>query len=580
MTMNKFAILSVCVACACGAWAQDLIKYNQVGYYPDQEKEIIVEAKAGKAFRLIGPDGATIAEGKSTDTRQSPFNDKKRSLIDLTEITTPGTYTLTVGDQEVPIIVTEHALSALADAGLKAFYYQRTAMTIDEKYAGKWHRPAAHFDDQVMVHPSAASEMRPAGSIISSPKGWYDAGDYNKYIVNSSFSIALMLNAYQENKDYFNQQSVNIPESGREMPDILSEIKYNLDWMLTMQDPNDGGLYHKLTTPNFEGFVMPTECHQQRYVVAKSTAATLDFAAVMIQAAEVYAPYCPDYAHTLLTAAKRAWQWAEENPNVIYDQDAMSQKYEPAIYTGTYGDTELGDEWFWAASNMYLGTRDEGYLGKVKAYQPKHFMLPTWGNVAGLGYTSWAFAKDLKGSEATMQQEMRQSIINYADSVSAAADNGAFHTPYGNREEDFFWGCNCEGLATQGIYLMQAYQLAKESSDMAEAQKFLIAAHRDADYLLGRNATGYCYVTGFGTKSTLHPHHRLSSADGIDEPLPGFLAGGPNPGRQDGEYVQYPSTSPDECYADVEGSYASNEIAINWNASLVAFISALDAASK
>ena len=108
--------------------------------------------------------------------------------------------------------------------------------------------------------------------------------------------------------------------------------------------------------------------------------------------------------------------------------------------------------------------------------------------------------------------------------------------------------------------------------------RYLTGALQNADYLLGRNATGYCYVTGFGQKSTKHPHHRLSSADGIDEPVPGLLAGGPNPGQQDkAGGLTYPSKQPDESYLDEEASYASNEIAINWNAALVAMMGWIDA---
>ena len=73
----------------------------------------------------------------------------------------------------------------------------------------------------------------------------------------------------------------------------------------------------------------------------------------------------------------------------------------------------------------------------------------------------------------------------------------------------------------------------------------------------------------------MHPHHRLSAADDIVEPLPGFLVGGPNPKQQDS--AVYPSLLPDEAYADDVTSYASNEIAINWSAGLVAISSALDA---
>jgi endoglucanase len=95
------------------------------------------------------------------------------------------------------------------------------------------------------------------------------------------------------------------------------------------------------------------------------------------------------------------------------------------------------------------------------------------------------------------------------------------------------------------------------------------------DYILGRNATGYCFVTGMGTLSTLHPHHRPSVADGIEEPVPGLLAGGPNPGMQD--KCHYDFTEPETAYADIDCAYASNEIAINWNAPLVYLANAIEA---
>lgn len=165
----------------------------------------------------------------------------------------------------------------MADAALKSFYYQRTGMPIEATYAGRWSRPAGHPDDKVLVHPNAAGPERKAGAVISSPGGWYDAGDYNKYIVNSAYSIGLMQAIYARFPDYFIRQRVNIPESGNHTPDLLDEMYYNLKWMLTMQDPADGGVYHKLTTPSFEGFIKPTECKQPRYVVQKSVTAALDY---------------------------------------------------------------------------------------------------------------------------------------------------------------------------------------------------------------------------------------------------------------------------------------------------------------
>lgn len=113
---------------------------------------------------------------------------------------------------------------------------------------------------------------------------------------------------------------------------------------------------------------------------------------------------------------------------------------------------------------------------------------------------------------------------------------------------------------------MYQYALTKDN-------RYKDAALSTIDYLFGRNATGYCYLTGFGTKQVMHPHHRISTADGITAPVPGLLAGGANAGKQDAAFVPpYPSDTPDECYQDNTGSYASNEIAINWNAYLVALL--------
>lgn len=573
-------MLAVCLGTSLQLCAKtttyDYIKYNQVGFYPDQEKEIIIEDKAGKSYTLTDANGKKVASGKSKDTRKSPFNAKQRSIIDLSSITAPGQYTLTVGKNKASIIISEKALSALETAAIKAFYYQRSGMAIDSKYAGQWNRKAAHLDTKVMIHPSAATAKRPAGTIISSSKGWYDAGDYNKYVVNGAFSVALMLNAYSENKDYFDKLNLNIPESGKGLPDILAEIKYELDWLLTMQDPNDGGVYHKLTTPTFfKVTTKPSECDQQRYVIEKTTAATLDFAAVMAQASEIYFPYDSQYAQTMLKAAALAWEWAENNPKVYYDQTTLNEKYDPDIKTGTYADNYVSDEWFWAATTLYLSTNESKYYAKVTKYKPKSLTLPNWSKVSGLGCTAWAFAKNLKGNDAEIQKTMQQYIIAYAEKANADLYNSAFNTPYGNTAKDFFWGCNCDKLATQGIYLLQARKLALEQGKTEKAKEFLTNACRDADYLLGRNATGYCYVTGFGGKSPQHPHHSLSASDGIMAPIPGFMVGGPNPSTDESLKSSYMSDSPDESYTDDQGNSRVNEIAINWNASLVAFIGSL-----
>ena len=136
----------------------------------------------------------------------------------------------------------------------------------------------------------------------------------------------------------------------------------------------------------------------------------------------------------------------------------------------------------------------------------------------------------------------------------------------GGSTKDFVWGSNAVA-ANQGILLVNAFLITKD-------KKYLDGALSNADYILGRNATGYCFLTGSGTHSTMDPHHRPSVADGIKDPVPGLLAGGPNPGKQDG--CQYLFSEPETTYLDANCSYASNEIAINWNAPLVYLLNALE----
>lgn len=569
--MKQLILTCIALSSVIGSHAQNPIKVNQVGYYPQEAKYATIEPLVkSKTFQIRDAKGHIVWKGKAIQTTTSPFSKKQRQTINFSKITQPGTYLLTAGKYSQPITIKEQPYQDALTAAIKAFYLQRSGMAIEKQYAGDYAREAAHLDTEVMVHPSAASKERPARTILSSPKGWYDAGDYNKYIVNSAFSIGLMLQSYQLNQNYFNSIHTNIPESTNQIPDLLDEIMYNLEWMLTMQDPSDGGVYHKLTTPNFEGFVMPKDCHQQRYVVQKSTAATLDFAATMALSARIYNAY-PQYqkfCQQAIQAAERAYAWAAKNPTVYYDQDGINEKFSPKISTGTYGDNHAEDEFFWAATEMYLTTKENAYLEQAKQFAPTRFSIPSWGQVEGLGLLQWLNQDILSTPEKDKFpiEAIKESLKEQCEQDIQALSTSSFHSVFGNKASDFIWGSNSEKCAGRGIAQMYQYALSKDN-------RYKDAALSTIDYLFGRNATGYCYLTGFGTQPVMHPHHRISTADSIAAPIPGLLAGGANAGKQDAAFVPpYPSDAPDECYQDNTGSYASNEIAINWNAYLVALL--------
>ena len=556
------------VACA-SAKSDVAIRLNQVGYFPNEEKVVVIEGinPAGK-IQVKNLQGKTVLKPRNIRQAQSPWGDKTRYVVDISDLKKEGDYEVCVAGAKAPLRIARHALHDISVASLKLFYLIRSGVPIESQYAGPYARPLGHADTQVLVHPSAASESRPEGTVISSPLGWYDAGDYNKYVVNSAFSIGLMLGVYEENKAYFDRLQTNIPESKNQTADFLDEMMFNMLWLLTMQDPDDGGVYHKLTTPNFEGFVMPKDCHQPRYVVAKSVTATLDFAAVMAQMARLMkgnADY-PDFSAKAAEAAERAYLWALVHPDAFYRQGDMNKQFQPAVNTGEYGDGNATDERFWAATELYKLTGKTVYKQDALRLMPSDFLVPSWGNVSGLGMLSW-----LSAGDAVQADKVRQALQACCDAYVKDTDQSCFQAPYGNHAHDFGWGHLSERCCGMGIALLFSDQYVAKGN-------YRRYALENIDCLLGRNALGYCYVTGFGQKSPMHPHHRPSAADGIDAPFPGMLVGGPNPGQQDkGSNLVYPSSLPDESYVDHADSYASNEIAINWNAALVGLLCWVDA---
>ncbi len=554
-----------------------MIDLNQVGYYPSAPKMAIVTgAQAADRFFVVPAGGGDTAfSGRLGPSTASTNSSMSTRMADFTGLKKAGVYVLLVPGMEpsYPFRIGDGVLYPVVRAAVKGYYYQRSGMALTPEYAGQWSRPAGHPDTMVLVHPSAASALRPAGTVISTPGGWYDAGDYNKYIVNSGITMGTLLDAYEDFPGFFDTLHTNIPPMAG-VPDLLNEVLYNLRWMLTMQDPGDGGVYHKCTNAVFDGMVMPGVTKAPRYVVEKGTAATLDFAAVMAQAARVLRQFrtsLPGLSDSCLRAAEQAWKWAQRNPGLAYDQNAMNKSFLPQVTTGAYGDFGLKDEWFWAASELLVTTGDAAYGDVVRAQLDNPMILPSWSNVQMMGgYTILRFQRSLSAGWAPVVETIRQRLLGMADRYLDKIGSNAFHTVIGESRTDFVWGSNSVA-ANQGMLLINAWLLTRD-------KKYLEPALANLNYLLGMNATGYCMVTDIGTHSTMHPHHRPSIADGIVPPVPGLMAGGPNPGQQDHQHYLF--SEPETSYTDQDGAYASNEIAINWNAPLVYLAGAIEALQK
>lgn len=568
---SKIVLLWVLLPFGLVAQLSSNIVLNQIGFYPESQKIAILVNSPDTLFSVINAQGIEVFKGKTGPARNSKFSSKVLKVADFSEVTTTGTYTVRapLTGTSISFDIKPNVFADLLKASIKSYYYQRCSSPIPVQYGGKWARKAGHSDKRVLVHPSASSPLRTATATIEAGRGWYDAGDYSKYIVNSGITMGTLLSSWEQHAGYWRGETWNIPETKNKIPDLLDEVLYNLRWMLRMQDPADGGVYHKLTNAQFDGMVMPDQANTPRYVVMKSTAATLDFCAVMAQSARVYKPFSsalPGLADSCLQASIRAWQWAKTHNAVYYDQVKMNASFEPDIATGAYDDSILADEFIWAAAELFTTTREEAYIRATNLLPDNKMPVPSWSDVRLLGYyTLLRDSGNVAPSIRPILNEIKRRLVKEAERITLNVHATPYQIVWGRSNDDFVWGSNAVA-ANQSILLFQVYFLTKQS-------KFLTAAAGNLDYILGRNATGFSFVTGYGHKTPKHPHHRPSEADGIEEPIPGFLVGGPNTGMQD--KCTYPSMVADEAYVDDVCSYASNEVAINWNAPLVYVLAAL-----
>lgn len=560
--MNIHKTISVSIiasALATSAFAATAYQ-NQVGFLTKSQKQMAVIGAEGEDIVFKSASGTEVLKVKVPEAQTwEPAGDTAASLVDFSEIQTAGTYQAYVKDEAVghPIVIADDALEDATKASIKFFYFQRASMELTEEYAGIYAREAGHPDTSVKYHASTGKTDTEA--TFNGSKGWYDAGDYGKYIVNSGITTYTLLQLYQHNKAYFETLNLNIPESGNKVPDILDEIRWNLDWMLTMQD-EDGGVFHKLTTKQFAGMVMPAKATAQRYAIGKGIEATWNFAAVMTLASEIYKPFDSEFAKACIDAAQKAVVWATANPYASYEQPSD-------VGTGTYTGAVAWAAKMWTLIEMYRLSSNPDILDEIKELPVarRKASLPNWQNSYLLGIYTIATNPDI--FEKDLVDTATAIIVETADSYLKGLDNNGYGIAL--NKGDFNWGSN--GTASnKGMLLIHAYILTKDA-------KYLDAANGIVDYVLGRNPLDLSYLTGYGVNQVMKPHHRPSQSDGIDAPVPGMIAGGPNSGATDCAKKFVDPNAAAKSYYDNSCSYATNEVAINWNAPFAYLIGSVQA---
>lgn len=548
--IKKIALSAIVAAGASAAFAANAY-INQVGFRPSDPKEFSLVGASGNV-EIVNASGQTVLTVTPGAASYWEPSGQSVQLVDFSNLKAEGKYSIKVGGQVLrqDLVVKENTFADVYKAAIKWFYYQRASMALESSYAGQWSRAAGHTNSTVELHNSTG-----ASGTIQSSKGWYDAGDYGRYIVNSGITTYTLLSLFEHFPEFFKTAKWNIPADGS-LPDLLAEIKWNLDWMLTMQ-ANDGSVYHKLTSLGFPGEVMPAQDNLKLYVIGKSAEAAFDFAGVMALASRVYKPFDASYASKCLEAAKKAYSWGSNNMNVHFKANPSD------VSTGAYEGENATDEKLFAGTELAITTGDGSY--KQSGTSP---YVSWWGGMDGIA----TYGKATHASVFSDAGEAKQNILSTADGFVDRTKSGFGVTM---AKDDFNWGSN-SSAANHGVWLLHAYYLTGN-------EKYYTAALKALDYLLGKNPLDMSFMTGFGTKSPKMPHHRPSTSDNVEEPIPGMLVGGPQPGGEDvgsaaeWKCADYRTGQAATAYTDQRCSYATNEVAINWNAPLAYLAGALEA---
>jgi endoglucanase len=540
-----------------------IIKIDQLGYRSGGEKLAIVswpsERRVEKPFSTMNSStsfylkqgATTLYTGKLLGPKDDKNSGDTVFHADFSEYNQPGEELyievpgLTRSDK---FALSEHPYRKGLYLGMRGYYYQRCGIELAAKHAGEWTRGACHLGDGLYYFKEEGAGSK------KSVGGWHDAGDYGKKMMTAGPTVLILLSLCELFPDKLDSLGLKIPESGNGVPDILNEIRYELEWMLTMQEAN-GAVHHELIPLKFQ-FSTPQGTNPDRYLWRLTSFATGDYAGAMAIAARLYRRYDAGFADSCLAAAELAWGFLEANPGVVPPGGIKPKPPNPQ--TLGYQDDDDSDERFWAAAELYRTTGNDSYQDYVRANVTDYLLVPGWRNVRSHGAITYVYAVHAN-VDRQLQERLKQQLIGLADRELAKIEANAYKIGL----KGYWWGSN-SAIMSQAMTLIHAYELCGE-------KRYLAGAEEQLHYILGRNSLDVCFLSGATDKSVKQIHNSWQSHAGFDQAIPGLLSGGPNAAFQDHIIKrELPrSTSPAKCFVDIQGCYSCNENDIHYSAPFV-----------
>ncbi|MFZ1705103.1 MAG: glycoside hydrolase family 9 protein [Saprospiraceae bacterium] len=531
------------------------IKIDQFGYRPSDKKVAIlsnpiqgynnmnlyvpgtnISLKNSNTHQVIFSSAPVPWDGGNTHTESGD----KVWYFDFSNVTNPGKYYVADGAlRSEDFIINDTIYYEVLKAAFKTFYFQRCGVSKSSPFTlPGFDDNACHLQDTLCKYyatPEAQSRWKNLSG------GWHDAGDYNKYVNFAYAAVFDLLMAFQLYSEVWMKDIHGIPESGNGIPDLLDEIKFEIDWLLKMQE-NDGGVLCVVGVANNTTDSPPSSDLSERLYGPKTTSASFSAASMMaftaLQFKKVNDPYAQQYANILETAAVNAYTWASNNPNVTFYNSGIIAAGEQELDSYETTMRQLS-----AAVFLFSLTNNVIYKNFVEAnYTQSHFKQ--WNYVypfenpiqlslllfAHLPSVTQAVSLDIKN---TFKNSLENSSDNLPAHINSLDAYRAYLSP-----SNHTWGSNqtkCNMANLYNAYHQFGLNLTNNSLIEEISTDYL-------HYIHGRNPTGLCFLSNmesykayksintlyhswFVDGSTLWDDARTSTYG----PAPGYLTGGVNP---------------------------------------------------
>jgi endoglucanase len=538
----------------------ELIRVDQFGYQPNAAKVAVLSdpvegwnAADGltptKPYELRSwSDGKLVFSGSPTPWNGGAVQKSSGDRgywFDFSSVKGEGSYCIVDGAsgyRSHRFDIRRDVYRDVLRAALKVFYFQRANFPKQKPYACVrdkcWLSSADYLGAGQDPEARSVKDRGNAKTARDLTGGWWDAGDTNKYVTFTQPVLHQLLTAYSERPSAFTDD-LNIPESGNGLPDLIDEVKVELDWIRKMQPPDlNGGVLIKVGNVE-HGDPVPERSRFPRYYYPEPcSSSTVIAAGVFAHAALVLRelPQLKAYAEDLKARATRAWSHFQQNPR----KDTCDDQ---TIKSGDADKSLVEQEQASVVSAVYLFalTGDASYGETVvKSYGATRPMQEDrWSSYDPEQGEALLFYAALPQADAKVAATIKQRKVDQARTLDIYASGleSDLYRAY-MRDDSFHWGHNQVSANVGNTnYDVVQYGLVGPGARAPFIERAAGLLHG----FHGVNPLGIVYLTNmyaYGAERSANQIYHTWFRDGdptYDDavasrlgPPPGYVPGGPN----------------------------------------------------